>query len=156
MLIRKLRLEKGWSQEQLAEFSDLSVRTIQRLERGKTASLESIKSLAAVFDLDIQQLQEQTVMNSKVDINQSESEAIEYVRDIKGFYSHLTTYLLTITLLFLINYFAMPEYIWAWWAALGWGMGILSHGLSVFEVFNFFGPEWEKKQIAKRLAKQKQ
>jgi transcriptional regulator with XRE-family HTH domain len=35
MLIQKLRLQRGWSQEQLAELSGLSVRTIQRLERGQ-------------------------------------------------------------------------------------------------------------------------
>ena len=34
MLIRKLRLQRGWAQEQLAELCDFSVRTIQRLEKG--------------------------------------------------------------------------------------------------------------------------
>src|SRR5690348_13551302 len=52
MLIQKLRLQRGWSQEQLAELSGLSVRTIQRLERGETASVESLKSLGAVFEID--------------------------------------------------------------------------------------------------------
>jgi len=46
-----------------------------------------------------------------------------------------------------------PEYIWTWWVVLGWGIGIVSHGLSTFEIINFFGPEWEKKQIEKRLGK---
>ncbi len=35
MLIQKLRLQRGWSQEDLAALSGLSVRTIQRLERGQ-------------------------------------------------------------------------------------------------------------------------
>jgi len=43
MLIQKLRLQRGWSQEQLAELSGLSVRTIQRIERGQPASIESLK-----------------------------------------------------------------------------------------------------------------
>ena len=34
MIVRKLRLQRGWSQEQLAEMSGLSTRTIQRIERG--------------------------------------------------------------------------------------------------------------------------
>ena len=34
LLIQKLRLQRGWSQEQLAELTGLSVRTIQRIERG--------------------------------------------------------------------------------------------------------------------------
>jgi hypothetical protein len=29
------------------------------------------------------------------------------------------------------------------------GIGIISHGLSAFEVFNLLSPEWEKKQIEK-------
>ncbi len=49
MLIQKLRLQRGWSQEQLAELSGLSVRTIQRLERGQPASVESLKALGAVL-----------------------------------------------------------------------------------------------------------
>ena len=52
MLIQKLRLKKGWSQEQLAQASGLSARTIQRIEAGHPASTESLKSLAAVFEVD--------------------------------------------------------------------------------------------------------
>ena len=58
MLIQKLRLQRGWSQEQLAELSGLSVRTIQRLERGQTASVESLKALGAAFEIDFSHLKE--------------------------------------------------------------------------------------------------
>lgn len=57
MLIQKLRLQRGWSQQQLAELSGLSTRTIQRIERGDPPSLESLKSLAAVFEVDFATLQ---------------------------------------------------------------------------------------------------
>ena len=43
MLVQKLRLQRGWSQEQLAELSGLSVRTIQRIERGQVASTEIVE-----------------------------------------------------------------------------------------------------------------
>jgi transcriptional regulator with XRE-family HTH domain len=36
MTLQKLRIQKGWSQEQLADLSGSSVRTIQRIERGHT------------------------------------------------------------------------------------------------------------------------
>jgi len=49
--IQKLRLQRAWSQEQLAECTGLSVRTIQRLENGGQMSLESRKAIAAVFDV---------------------------------------------------------------------------------------------------------
>jgi transcriptional regulator with XRE-family HTH domain len=35
MIVRKLRLQRGWTQEHLAELTGLSVRSIQRLEREK-------------------------------------------------------------------------------------------------------------------------
>ena len=38
MLVQKLRLQRGWSQEQLAVVSGLSVRTIQRIERGQSGA----------------------------------------------------------------------------------------------------------------------
>ena len=66
MLIQKLRLQRGWSQQQLADLSGLSVRTIQRLEKGLDASTESLKSLAAVFEIDFSQLQ-RTDMNTAND-----------------------------------------------------------------------------------------
>ncbi len=56
-MIKKIRISKGWSQEQLAEFSGLSVRTIQRLERGYSAGLESLKCIAAVFEVNVSELQ---------------------------------------------------------------------------------------------------
>lgn len=92
-------------------------------------------------------------MNIERQLPHDEEMAIEYVRDIKGFYSHLIKYVVVISILFIINLITDRHYIWAWWPMLGWGLGVLSHGLSVFEVFNFFSPAWEKRQIEKRLGR---
>jgi len=153
MLVRKLRLQRGWSQELLAEFSGLSIRTIQRIEQGQKPGLESLKSLAAVFEIDISQLQMESNMGSETLITENEKTVIDQVRAIKGFYSHLITYLLVIAVLFIINLITDSSYIWAWWPALGWGIGIINHALNAFEVFNLFGAKWEKKQIEKRLGR---
>ena len=40
-LIKKLRKERSWSQDQLASVSGLSLRTIQRIENEGACSLES-------------------------------------------------------------------------------------------------------------------
>ena len=56
MIVGKLRLQQGWSQERLATLTGLSVRTIQRIEQGQQPGLESLKALAAVFELDVTQL----------------------------------------------------------------------------------------------------
>lgn len=153
MIIRKFRLKNGWSQEQLAEVSGLSIRTIQRIERGQKPSLESLKSLAAAFDMNVSDLQKEPKMTSEINVTIEEQTAIDQVRAIKSFYSHLITYAIVISLLFILNLATTSSYIWAVWPALGWGIGIISHGLSTFEVFNFFGADWEKRQIEKRLGR---
>lgn len=56
MGLKSLRLEKGWSQEQLATISGLSERTIQRAERGVMPSLETLRALAASLDISHAQL----------------------------------------------------------------------------------------------------
>ena len=73
MIVKKLRAERSWSQEQLAEMSGLSLRTIQRVEAGNKASLETLKSLAAVFETDVSKLTEEiTVIDKESDYWQSE------------------------------------------------------------------------------------
>ncbi len=153
MIVRKLRLQRGWSQEQLAHFSGLSVRTIQRIERGQNAGLESLKCLAAVFEVDLSELKQETDMTTDTELTAEEQQVIEYVRDIKGFYTHFIKYVVVIIFLFIINLITNPGYIWVWWVVMGWGIGVVAHGLSVFEVFNMFSPKWEKKQIEKRLGR---
>lgn len=153
MIIRKLRLQRGWSQDQLAELSGLSIRTIQRIERGQKPGLESLKSLAAVFETTVSELKQEPTMTQETQYTEEEQTVIDEVRAIKGFYSHLTTYLMVIGLLFVVNFLTDPSYIWAWWPAMGWGIGIINHGLNAFEVFNFFGTKWEKRQIEKRLGR---
>jgi transcriptional regulator with XRE-family HTH domain len=54
--IRTERERRAWSQEHLAEVSGLSLRTIQRVETSGSASFETTRALAAVFELDASDL----------------------------------------------------------------------------------------------------
>ena len=65
MVIRKLRAKRGWSQEQLADFSGLNVRTTQRAESGQKASMETLLSIAAVFEVDVSTLTEEITVIDK-------------------------------------------------------------------------------------------
>lgn len=56
MQVKSLRQHKNWSQEQLAQLSGLNVRTIQRIEKGESVGLETLKSLAAVFEISVSDL----------------------------------------------------------------------------------------------------
>ncbi|KTF18486.1 helix-turn-helix domain-containing protein [Pseudoalteromonas sp. H105] len=68
MILKELRISRHLSQEQLAQMSGLNVRTIQRIESGKNASLESLKCLAAALEVDIATLnQEKFIMNKESD-----------------------------------------------------------------------------------------
>jgi transcriptional regulator with XRE-family HTH domain len=157
-VIQKLRLQRGWSQQQLADLSGLSVRTVQRIEQGQVASTESLKSLAAVFEIDFSTLQEPgmnttTAPASPAAFNADEALAFAQVRKLKGFYLHLAQYVVVVTLLLGINLWTRPQYLWVGWVAMGWGIGVLFHGLRVFERYSPFGAEWEKKQVEKRLGR---
>jgi transcriptional regulator with XRE-family HTH domain len=55
-VIKKLRKQHHYSQEQLAMIAGVSLRTIQRIESGHSASLETLKSLAAAFEVEIELL----------------------------------------------------------------------------------------------------
>ncbi|MGK4475440.1 2TM domain-containing protein [Aeromonas molluscorum] len=157
MIVRKLRLQRGWSQDQLATMSGLSVRTVQRIERGQAPGLESLKALAAVFELDISQLQESEMreanMESGTGVTREEREAMEFVQGLKGFYGHLISYVLVISLLWVINLVTSPGHIWAWWPMLGWGIGLMAHAFNLFKLPKLLGPDWERRQIERRLGR---
>jgi|SRR6056297_1660510 len=59
LLIRRLRMERGWSQEELAIASDLSARTIQRIESEGSGSMSSLKSLASALEIEMHNLEEE-------------------------------------------------------------------------------------------------
>ena len=68
MILKHLRISRHLSQEQLAQMSGLNVRTIQRIESGQTASLESLKCLASVLEVDVSTLnQEKFTMDKNSD-----------------------------------------------------------------------------------------
>lgn len=57
MSVRELRVARGWSQAELAERTGLSIRTVQRIEQGGQAGLDSLRRLAAALQVDVAALQ---------------------------------------------------------------------------------------------------
>ena len=154
MIVQEMRLKNGWSQQQLADISGLNVRTVQRIEQGQSASLESFKALGAAFNVDFSQLQEDTVRNIVSTPEQTEVFlAFRQVRKIRGLYSHLMSYVVVMSGLTAINLILTPQEIWFIFPLLGWGVGILSHAVSVLNILPWFGPEWERRQVEKKLGR---
>jgi transcriptional regulator with XRE-family HTH domain len=151
-IIKKLRLQKGWSQAELAEFSGLSIRTIQRIENGENPGLETLKSLAAVFDMDVSEIQKEYTMEEST-ASKEEKWAFEQVKREKRFYKQLISYICVIGMLLIVNLVVTPHRPWIIWPATGWGIGLVMQAVRVFMAGSFLGPEWEKKQIEKKLGR---
>ena len=75
--------------------------------------------------------------------------AYKRVKEIKGFYGNLISYCLVMPFLIFINLKTAPGYHWFWWPMLGWGIGVISHGLQVFGI----GKNWEEKKIKELMEK---
>src|SRR5262245_32961980 len=117
MLIQKLRLKRGWSQQQLAEASGLSVRTVQRIENGHPASTETLKSLAAVFEVDFSTLNPEPDMtpSDTASAERQEREAFRYVRKLRGFYIHFYVYVVVVLSQVALNLIVSPRHLWSLW-----------------------------------------
>jgi hypothetical protein len=70
------------------------------------------------------------------------------VKELKGFYTHATVYVLVNIGLFVINLLTGGGW-WFYWPLLGWGVGLGIHALSVFAFGAGGGPwgrEWEERK----------
>ena len=54
--IGELRKTRGWTQERLASRSGVAVRTIQRLEAGKDAGLETLSLIGSALGVSVRDL----------------------------------------------------------------------------------------------------
>ena len=150
MLIRQRRLDKGWTQSQLAEFSGLSLRTIQRIEQGQKPTVESQKALASVFETHMSELS----YNNEIDeslLTPDEMKQLKHVRKIKDFFIHLLYYLAIVPFIILINWSHNSH--WDFGIAIGWGWFLIIKGLSVFDATDIFGGGWEKRHLEKRIGR---
>lgn len=141
--IKKMRLERHWSQDQLAEMSRLSIRTIQRIENGENAGLESLKSLAAVFEINIAD------SDKKEEIEQIRKEE-EYVQNVKGLYKLSAIAVLSLVVPFIIAVNDSAHWVVFLWILLSWAVILVIYSLNVFDLF---GEEWKRKIIKKKFKK---
>ena len=155
MTIRERRLENAWSQEYLAQASGLSVRTVQRIESGHKAGLDTMKCLAAAFNVDVADLMEENDMavtstkSSPAPEEQSRRtpEQTEYLHNIKGFHMNWVTFMVVVPCLFALDHFITPGPYWIQWVIGSWGGAILLHAIILYFYFGVFGKSWEDKTL---------
>jgi transcriptional regulator with XRE-family HTH domain len=158
--VKLLRLQKRWSQEQLAQLSDLNVRTIQRIEKGESVGAETLKSLASVFEISTDELIN-TIDNEKnlqteegtntIKDNSQQNKAKEKFKSIKYFYA-FSAFLIAVFLLFMLPNYNDGENLGPL-IVVFLSFSTLIAGLA-FHVFKAFGEEWEKEKISQILNQQ--
>jgi hypothetical protein len=64
-----------------------------------------------------------------------------------GFYIHFLVFLLVCAGLVVVNWLTTPDIWWAQWPFLGWGIGVLGHGLCAFGSGPNFISQWRLRKI---------
>ena len=156
MIVRKLRLKRGWTQSELAEMAGVTSRTIQRIESGQIPSLETARALASVFEVELNLIRpEDTDMKElppETELKVDEQAALLYAKRMKEFYEGLVSYVI-VAAVFLV--FSHGEWI-VYLVLGGVGIGIVIQGLMAYEVISFMSPGWERRLAEKKREEQKQ
>ncbi|HID9555871.1 MULTISPECIES: helix-turn-helix domain-containing protein [Serratia] len=146
--IRPLRLEKGWSQEQLAAIASLSTRTVQRIENGEQASLETLTAIAAALGVQISDL------NAPPQTPQEETpEAQRLRRQVAAegkLLSMAVRFAVIGAILLAVNVFTHPHYLWALWALGGMSLALIMRAVRTLLLRNVFS-RWQEQRLAQKL-----
>ncbi len=81
--------------------------------------------------------------------------AQQRVRQLKGFYSNLISYIVVNLILIVINLITSPDALWFYWVSIFWGIAILFEAVHVFTIKGkFLGREWEEKKVKELMDKE--
>nr|WP_298999267.1 2TM domain-containing protein [uncultured Allomuricauda sp.] len=78
--------------------------------------------------------------------------AKERVENLKGFYGNLISYLVIIPFLWWLN-FRTTSFLWAIFPTVGWGFGVIAHGMEAYGYNPLWGKRWEEKKIRELMEK---
>jgi hypothetical protein len=87
------------------------------------------------------------IMETKTTDYEKYQRAKEKVAEIKGFYSHLLSFVFVMAFLIFVNLKYTPQYLWFLWTFFGWGIGLLFHASRTFNIVPFLNSDWEQRKI---------
>lgn len=146
---RSRRLARAWSQEELAELSGLSVRTVQRIENGDQPSLETLSALAAVFEVSVADLSGSDAHGDNA-LDQRIAEAKSNLAEEGRFYRSVITAVVVCALLLVLNHFTAPASVWSLWVSGIWFALLVIRGMRTF-VFRGLISRWQQKRLRQML-----
>ncbi len=85
--------------------------------------------------------------------NPNYEKAVMKVKKVKGFYEHLTSFILINIILVGINLLTSPDYLWFYWVTFIWGIWLVWHAIQTFVITDQFD-NWEEKKIQKYMEKE--
>ena len=150
--VKQLRLQRAWSQEQLAELAGVSVRTIQRIENGDRPGLETLSALAAVFEINVAELSDDAPVGHEASLDFRIAEAKSRLHQESRFFRSLSVAVTVCVLLLVINHFTQPDVYWSVWVTIVWGALLLLRGLRLF-VFAGWIRHWRQSRLQRLLRK---
>ena len=86
-------------------------------------------------------------------MDEARKAAEQRVRKLRGFYSHLATYIVINGFLLLVNLLTTPGTLWFYWVSLAWGLGLVFDAYETFFRRRFFGREWEERKVQEYMRK---
>lgn len=78
--------------------------------------------------------------------------AKEKVENIKGFYGNLIAYCIVIPFLVYLNH-RTTSFPWVIFPVVGWGFGLLTHGMEAFGYHPIWGKRWEERKLKELMDK---
>lgn len=145
--VKILRLQRAWSQDQLAQLSSLSIRTIQRIENGETPSLETLSALASVFNVSVSELSSEVLIESS-ELDNRITLAKKRVEDEAKLFKNIIIAIIVCSVILIVNFLFTPHRNWPIWLISIWGGILVIKALKLF-----FLDEMVNRWKAKRLRK---
>ncbi|CAI1585770.1 helix-turn-helix domain-containing protein [Serratia marcescens] len=148
--IRPLRLAKGWSQEQLATIAGLSTRTVQRIENGEQASLETLTAIAAALGVQVSDLNAQPQQTTMGEETPDEQRLRRQVAAEGKLLSIAARFAVIGAILLAVNVFTHPHYLWSLWAIGGMSLALVMRAVRTLLLRNVFS-RWQEQRLAQKL-----
>lgn len=129
--------------------SGVGLRNIQQRYSILSDKEVQIKKTSKDFTISLPMLTKMVSMRESQQLYISDKryqKAKERVDAIKSFYGNLTAYCIVIPFLVWLN-FRSTSFPWAIFPALGWGFGLLMHGIEAYGYNPLWGKNWEEKKI---------
>lgn len=141
------------AREQIKESAGIGLANIVQRYSLLTKKNVFIEKSESFFKVKLPVLASKPITEEKIEgsENLAYERAHKRVKELKSFYSNLISYIIVNTFLIVLNFTTSPNHLWFYWCLLGWGIGLVAHGMSVFAI----GRNWEEKKIRELMEKNK-